>query len=161
LHKGNFFDVVLCALVETGLSPERLELEVPSGAVLDGNPATQLLAMRQLKNLGVSIVLDDCGMGYSAASFLQGFPFDKIKIDRSIVQGCTTRRDCAAAVASAIALANGLDIATVAKGVESWEQFESLRATGVDFAQGYLFGRPVPCSEVDFDMTISAAQHVA
>ncbi|WP_245502293.1 bifunctional diguanylate cyclase/phosphodiesterase [Bradyrhizobium betae] len=161
LHKGNFFDVVLCALVETGLSPERLELEVPSGAVLDGNPAAQLLAMRQLKNLGVSIVLDDCGMGYSAASFLQGFPFDKIKIDRSIVQGCTTRRDCAAAVASAIALANGLDIATVAKGVESREQFESLRATGVDFAQGYLFGRPVPCSDVDFDMTISAAQHVA
>jgi diguanylate cyclase (GGDEF)-like protein len=161
LHKGNFFDVVLCALVETGLSPERLELEVPSGAVLDGNPATQLLAMRQLKNLGVSIVLDDCGMGYSAASFLQGFPFDKIKIDRSIVQGCTTRRDCAAAVASAIALANGLDIATVAKGVESREQFESLRATGVDFAQGYLFGRPVPCSDVDFDLTISAAQHVA
>lgn len=161
LHRGDFFDVVLCALVETGLSPERLELEVPSGAVLAGNPAAQLLTMRQLKNLGVSIVLDDCGMGYSAAGFLQGFPFDKLKIDRSIVQGCTTRRDCAAAVASAIALANGLDIATAAKGVESWEQFESLLATGVDFVQGYLFGRPVPCSDVDFDMTISAEQHVA
>ncbi|WP_246776339.1 PAS-domain containing protein [Bradyrhizobium sp. CCBAU 53351] len=161
LLKGDFFDVVLCALVETGLSPERLELEVPSGAVLGGNPAAQLLTMRQLKNLGVSIVLDDCGMGYSAASFLQGFPFDKIKIDRSIVHGCTTRRDCAAAVASAIALADGLDIATVAKGVESWEQFESLLATGVDFVQGYLFGRPVPCSDVDFDMTIPAKRHVA
>lgn len=161
LHKGNFFDVVLCALVETGLSPERLELEVPSGAVLGGNPAAQLLTMRQLKNLGVSIVLDDCGMGYSAAGFLQGFPFDKIKIDRPIVQGCTTRRDCAAAVASAVALAKGLDIATVAKGVESREQFESLLAAGVDFVQGYLLGRPVPSCEVDFDMTISAAQNVA
>lgn len=161
LHKGNFFDVVLCALVETGLSPERLELEVSSGAVLGGNPATQLLTMRQLKNLGVSIVLDDCGMGYSAAGFLQGFPFDKIKIDRSIVQGCTTRRDCAAAVASAVALAKGLDIATVAKGVESREQFESLLAAGVDLVQGYLLGRPVPSCEVDFDMTISAAQNVA
>ncbi|WBL76831.1 PAS-domain containing protein [Bradyrhizobium xenonodulans] len=161
LHRGDFFDVVLCALVESGLSPERLELEVNSGAVLDGNPAAQLLTMRQLKNLGVSIVLDDCGMGYSAASFLQGFPFDKIKIDRAIVQGCTARRDCAAAVASAIALANGLDIATVAKGVESRQQFESLVATGVDFVQGYLFGRPVPCSDVDFEMTIPAEQHVA
>lgn len=161
LHKGGFLDVVLCALVETGLLPERLELEVPAGALLDRNLDAQLLTMRQLKNLGVSIVLDDCAMGYSAASFLQGFPFDKIKIDRSVVQGCATRRDCAAAVASAIALANGLDIATVAKGVESREQLETLLAAGVDFVQGYLLGRPVLGPDVDFDMTISAAQHVA
>lgn len=161
LHKGSFLDVVLCVLVETGLPPERLELEVPAAAVLDKNPEAQLLTMRQLKNLGVSIVLDDCAMGYSAASFLQGFPFDKIKIDRSIVQGCATRRDCAAAVASAIALANGLDIATVAKGVENREQLEVMLAAGVDFVQGYLLGRPAPGLEVDFGMTISAAQHVA
>ncbi|MGY8632194.1 PAS-domain containing protein [Bradyrhizobium sp. 14AA] len=160
LHKGNFFDVVLCALVETGLSPERLELEIPSAALLDRNSGAQL-TIRQLKNLGVAIVLDDCGIGYSAANFLQGFPFDKIKIDRSIVQGCATRRDCTAAVASAVALASGLDIRTVAKGVERPEQLDSLLAAGVDYVQGYLLGRPAPCSDIDFDMTISAVQHVA
>jgi diguanylate cyclase (GGDEF)-like protein len=149
-HKGNILDVVLCALVESGLSPERLELEIPDAALIEGNLAAHLLTVRQLKNLGVGVVLDNCGVGYSAASYLQSFPFDRFKIDRAIVQGCATRRDCAAVVASAVALAHGLGIATVAKGVESPAQFEALKAAGVDFAQGYLFGRPVPNSELNF-----------
>jgi EAL domain-containing protein (putative c-di-GMP-specific phosphodiesterase class I) len=107
------------------------------------------------------MVLDNCGAGYSAASYLASFPFDKIKIDRPIVQGFASRRDCTAAVASVLALAHGLDIATTAKGVESSEQFEALLAAGVDFAQGYLFGRPVPDSELDFDSVISLARNVA
>jgi EAL domain-containing protein (putative c-di-GMP-specific phosphodiesterase class I) len=150
-HKSNMLDVVLCTLVESGLSPERLELEIPDAALLDGNLATHLLTVRQLKNLGVGVVLDNCGVGYSAASYLHNFPFDKFKIDREIVQGCATRRDCAAVIASAVALAHGLGITTVAKGVESPAQFEALNAAGVDFAQGYLFGRPVPNSEINFE----------
>ena len=142
--KGNLFEIVLCALVDSGLSPHRLELEIADTTLLERKQAAHLHTIRRLKHLGVSIVLDNCGAGYSAASYLTGFPFDKIKIDKSIGQGFASRKDCAAVVASVIALARGLDIATAAKGVESSEQFEALLTAGVDFAQGYLFGEPVP-----------------
>ena len=85
--KGDLFDLILCALVDSGLSPERLELEIADTSLLQKNQTAHLLTIRQLKNLGVSIVLDNCGAGYSSASYLTGFPFDKIKIDRSIAQG--------------------------------------------------------------------------
>jgi diguanylate cyclase (GGDEF)-like protein len=159
--KGNLFDLVLCALVDSGLSPERLELEIADTSLFENNRAAHLQAIRQLKNLGVSIVLDDCGAGYSSASYLTGFPFDKIKIDRSVTQGLASRRDCAAVVASVLALARGLDIATAAKGVENSEQFEALLSAGVDFAQGYLFGRPVPHSELDLDALVPSTRNVA
>jgi EAL domain-containing protein (putative c-di-GMP-specific phosphodiesterase class I) len=158
---GNLFDLILCALVDSGLSPERLELEIADTSLLEKNQAAHLQTIRQLKNLGVSIVLDNCGAGYSSASYLTGFPFDKIKIDKSLTQGFASRRDCAAAVASVLALAHGLDIATAAKGVESSEQFENVLAAGIDFAQGYLFGRPVPHSELDLDALVSPTRSVA
>jgi EAL domain-containing protein (putative c-di-GMP-specific phosphodiesterase class I) len=160
LSKGNLFDVILRALVESGLSPERLELELAETPLLETNQTAQL-TIRQLKDLGISMVLDNCGAGYSSASYLTGFPFDKIKIDKKFTQGFTSRRDCAAVVASVLALARGLDIATSATGIESREQFESLRAAGVDFVQGYLFGRPVPYCEFDFDAAVTPARHVA
>ena len=158
---GNLFDIVLCALVESGLSPDRLELEIADKELLERNQAAHLLIIRQLKNLGVSIVLDNCGGGYSAASSLTGFPFDKIKIDRSIAQGAAYRRDCSAVVASVLALARGLDIATTAKGVETREQFEALLAAGVDYVQGYLFGHPVPHDEFDLDSITRSMKNVA
>jgi diguanylate cyclase (GGDEF)-like protein len=158
---GNLFDVVLSALVDSGLSPHRLELEIADIALLEAKQAAHLHTVRQLKNLGVSFVLDNCGAGYSAASYLTSFPFDKIKIDRSIGQGFASRRDCAAVVASVLALAHGLDIATAAKGVESREQFEALQAAGVDFVQGYLFGRPVPHCELDLDSVALFTRNVA
>ena len=160
-NKGNLFDVILCALVDSGLSPERLELEIADTSLLEKNQAEHLLTIRQLKNLGVSIALDNCGTGYSSASYLTSFPFDKIKIDKTVTQGLASRRDCAAVVASVLALARGLDITTAAKGVESSEQFEALQAAGVDFAQGYLFGRAVPHSELDLDAAIPLARNVA
>lgn len=159
--KGNLFDVILCALVESGLSPDRLELEIADTAMLEKRQSAHLLTIRQLKNLGVAIVLDNCGAGYSAASYLRSFPFDKIKIDRSIAQGVVSRRDCAAVVDSVIALAHGLDIATVAKGVESREQFEALLTAGVNFAQGNLFGQPVPHCELNLDSAALLTKNVA
>jgi diguanylate cyclase (GGDEF)-like protein len=160
LAKGNLLDIVLCALVESGLSPDRLELEIADTTLLQGDQPTHLLAVRQLKNLGVAIVLDNCGAGYSSASYLTNFPFDKIKIDRPIAQGIA-RRECAAVVASVIALARGLDVTTAAKGVERSDQFEALAAAGVDFVQGYLFGRPVPNAELDLDLSVPQAKDVA
>lgn len=159
--KGNLLDVILCALVESGLSPDRLDLEIADVALLDKNQAAHLHTVRQLKNLGISIVLDNCGAGYSAASYLASFPFDKIKIDKPITQGAASRRDCRAVVASVLALAHGLDVTTTAKGVESCEQFEALQAAGVDSAQGYLFGKPVPNSELDLDSVFLLTKNVA
>ncbi|MDO8399768.1 MAG: PAS-domain containing protein [Bradyrhizobium sp.] len=159
--KGNLFDLILCALVDSGLSPERLELEISDVSLLQQDQAAHLQTIRQVKNLGVSVVLDDCGAGYSSASYLTSFPFDKIKIDKSVTQGFASRRDCAAIVASVLALARGLDIATAAKGIETSAQFEALQAAGVDFGQGYLFGRPVPHAELDLDAVISLARNVA
>jgi diguanylate cyclase (GGDEF)-like protein len=142
-NKGNLFEVVLCALVESGLSPDRLELEITESALLD-RQAAHLQTIRQLKNLGITVALDDFGTGYSSASYLTKFPFDRIKIDKSFTQGATERRDCAAVIASVLALARGLDIAVTAEGVETERQFQFLRNAGVECAQGRLFGKPVP-----------------
>jgi EAL domain-containing protein (putative c-di-GMP-specific phosphodiesterase class I) len=146
--KGNLFDVILCTLVETGLAPERLELEVTETALLE-NQEAHLTTIRQLKNLGISVALDDFGTGYSSVSYLTAFPFDKIKIDKSFTQGVLSRRDCKAVVASTLALAHGLGTVTTAEGVETEEQLEYMRAAGVDLVQGYLFGRPVPIAQLD------------
>ena len=161
LGEGNLSEIALSALVESSLSPDRLELEIADTALMHGSQPAYLLAIRQLKNLGISIILDNCGAGYLSAGYLTSFPFDKIKIDRPITQGAATRRECAAVVASVLALARGLDIATAAKGVERNEQFEALAAAGVDFVQGYLFGRPVPNAELDFDVSCSPRRDVA
>jgi diguanylate cyclase (GGDEF)-like protein len=159
--KGNLLDVILSALADSGLSPDRLELEIADVGLLEAEQARHLPTIQQLNKLGVSIVLDGCGVGHTAVGYLTSFPFDKIKIDRPLAQGFASRRDHGAVVASVVALAHGLGIATAAKGVESPEQFDALLAVGVDFAQGYLFGRPVPHCELDLDAVIPATRNVA
>jgi diguanylate cyclase (GGDEF)-like protein/PAS domain S-box-containing protein len=146
--KGNLFDVILCALVESGLPPERLELEITESVLLEGD-ADLPNVIRQLKNIGVSVALDDFGTGYSSLKYLTVFQFDKIKIDKSFTQNMTKRAECAAIVSSVLTLAYGLSIATTAEGVETQEQLKLLRIAGVHSVQGYLFGRPCPLSELD------------
>ena len=146
---GTLFDVILCALVESGLPPERLELEITESLLLQ-DKESNVLVIQQLKNIGITIVLDDFGTGYASLSYLLSFPFDKIKIDKSFTQGLLTRADCMAVVASILTLARGLEIAVTAEGVETNPQFELLRAQGVDYVQGYLCGRPRPLAELDF-----------
>jgi EAL domain-containing protein (putative c-di-GMP-specific phosphodiesterase class I) len=99
----------------------------------------------------VSIALDDFGTGYSSLNNLTIFPFDQIKIDRSFVSKMTKSPACAAVIATVIALGRCLDIQTAAKGVESKQEFNSLRDSGISFVQGYLFGSPRPASELQFD----------
>jgi diguanylate cyclase (GGDEF)-like protein len=146
--KGNLFEVILETLVSTGLPPERLELEITETSLLE-NQEAHLTTIRQLKNLGLSIALDDFGTGFSSINYLTIFPFDKIKIDKSFTKGVLSRGECKAVVASALALAQGLGIVTTVEGVETEEQFEYMRAAGVELAQGYLFGKPVPLAEFD------------
>ena len=147
--KGNLFEIILCALVESGLEPERLELEITETSPLE-NQEAHLATIRQLKNLGITLALDDFGTGYSSVTYLTNFPFDKIKIDRTFTHGVLERRDYAAVVSSVLTLAKGLDKVTTVEGIETEQQFEYMRQAGVDLAQGYLFSPAVPASELDF-----------
>jgi len=148
--KGNLLDVIICTLVESGLPPERLELEITESVLIESH-LDILSVIRQLKNLGISIALDDFGTGYSSLSYLTMFPFDKIKIDRSFIQNLGKRPESKAIISSVLALGRGLDIAITAEGVETQEQFELLSSLGVDSIQGYLFGFPCPLSQLSFD----------
>jgi diguanylate cyclase (GGDEF)-like protein/PAS domain S-box-containing protein len=150
-QKPNLADVVMLALVESGLGPERLELEITETALIE-SAAECLPALRQFKSLGITIVLDDFGTGYSSLSQLAMFPFDKIKIDKSFTQNMTKRSECAAIISATLTLAQSLGIATTAEGVETVDQYRLLRLAGVTSLQGYLFKRPVPAQEIDFNV---------
>ena len=158
--KANLVEVVFSALMKSGLSPERLELEITETALLDSQ-AEYLQILRQLKNMGITVVLDDFGTGYSSAAYLTQFPFDKIKIDKTFVEGMSRRRECVAVIASILALARGLDIAVTAEGVETPEQLRKLRSEGVNYAQGFLIGHPVPLADFLAEDWIRPAQSVA
>jgi diguanylate cyclase (GGDEF)-like protein len=149
--QADLVDVIICALVESGLAPRRLEIEITEMIVLANDPEFWAM-LHQLKSLGVSIALDDFGTGYSSLSYLTMFPFDKLKIDQSFVKDMALHSGHAAIVVSTIAAARGMDMSTTAEGVETTEQRDLLRAGGVNFMQGYLFGRPVPASALDFGL---------
>ncbi len=134
-------------LAETGLAAERLELEITeSGIIADQQHALGII--RQLKSFGVKIAMDDYGTGYSSLSTLQLFPFDKIKIDRAFIDNVAENRQSAAIVRSTLILAQSLDIPVLAEGVESADHLKFLQEEGCDQVQGYLYGRPVPLSQL-------------
>jgi len=143
----------MCVLVETGLPPERLELEVTETALIEYG-AECLALLRKLKNMGITVALDDFGTGYSSLNQLTMFPFDKIKIDKSFTKNLTTRADCAAIVAAVLALAQSLDIQTTAEGVEKDEQLRILRLAGVSTVQGFFIQPPCPASELNFETPV-------
>jgi len=147
---GDLLSVLKSALDDTGLAPERLELEITETVLLQNN-AENLDILREIKNLGVAIVLDDFGTGYSSMTYLQIFPFDRIKIDQTFVQNIMHHAADAAIVCAIAGLGRNLGIATVAEGVETEEQLIAVRAAGCQSAQGYLLSRPVPASELIFD----------
>ncbi len=150
--KGNLLDVILCILVDSGLAPQRLELEITE-SVLFENEGTNVAMMHQLKNLGISIALDDFGTGYSSLSYLTMFPFDKIKIDKSFTMNMTRNPASAAIIAAVLSLGRSLGVATTAEGVETRQEFRALSASGVNYIQGYFFSRPCPAAELDFAKT--------
>jgi diguanylate cyclase (GGDEF)-like protein/PAS domain S-box-containing protein len=154
-RKTDLADAVMTALAEAGLPPERLEVEITETALIE-SAAECLPALHRFKNAGIAIALDDFGTGYSSLSQLTMFPFDKIKIDKSFTQNLTKRAECAAIISAALTLAQNLDIATTAEGVETNDQYKLLRLAGVTSLQGYLFQRPCPVSEIDFDVTYGA-----
>ena len=128
--------------------PHRLELEVTETLLL-GNSEAIMKELQTLKAMGVAIVMDDFGTGYSSLSYLWRFPFDKIKIDRSFMQGFEgTSRDAKTVVKTIIALGRELHMRVTVEGVETATQAAFLDEVDGDQAQGFFFGRPVPASDV-------------
>jgi diguanylate cyclase (GGDEF)-like protein/PAS domain S-box-containing protein len=140
---GDLTKLVHSILLETGLGANRLALEITEGMLIRDS-ARALTVLRQLKALGVRIVMDDFGKGYSSLSYLQLFPFDKIKIDRAFVHNVCQNRQSAAIVRAVLGLGQAFDLPVLAEGVETEEERDFLRAAGCDEMQGYLIGRPGP-----------------
>jgi diguanylate cyclase (GGDEF)-like protein len=140
--------IVASALKETGLAPCRLELEITETLLL-GNSDAVMAELLSLKAMGIAIVMDDFGTGYSSLSYLWRFPFDKIKIDRSFMQGFDAAgRDAETVVKTIIALGRELDMRVTVEGVETAKQAAFLDGADADQVQGFFFGRPVVASEV-------------
>jgi diguanylate cyclase (GGDEF)-like protein/PAS domain S-box-containing protein len=145
-HKNLWLEIG-AALTESGLAPDRLELEVTETLLLQDDESNIEL-MRALRKIGVRISMDDFGTGYSSLGYLRRFPFDKIKIDQSLIRDLPDGAGGDAIVAAIIALAHSLGMSVTAEGVETQAQLELLRNNECAEFQGYLFSRPVPATEV-------------
>ena len=147
-HRGALHETILRALADSGLAPNRLEVEITESVFLEGGETT-LRLLHALRGLGVRVALDDFGTGYSSLSYLQSFPFDKLKIDRSFIQNLLTRDGAIAIVHAITELANALGIETTAEGVEETAQLMELRAHGCSSVQGFLFAEPMTVTDVE------------
>jgi diguanylate cyclase (GGDEF)-like protein/PAS domain S-box-containing protein len=145
-RNGDLPGLVHSVLLETGLAPSRLELEITEGVLID-DFARAVSTLRRLKALGVCIAMDDFGTGYSSLSYLQSFPFDKIKIDKSFISNLGHNNQSATIVRAVIGLARGLQLPVLAEGVETKEQLAFLAKESCDEIQGYLIGRPLPIQD--------------
>lgn len=141
LSQASLPESVAQTLLETGLAPRRLELEITETAIIADKPRA-LHILRKLKAMGIAIAIDDFGTGYSSLDTLNSFPFDKIKIDKSFVIGSEERPQARAIIRAVLALGHSLGVPVLAEGVETSGHVDLLVAEGCDQVQGYLFGRP-------------------
>ena len=140
-------DEVRAILATTGLAPSQLELEITESVLVDEAEGAGSI-LQELAELGVRLAIDDFGTGYSSLSYLRRFPINTLKIDRSFVAEMESGDDALAIVRSVISLANDLDLAVVAEGVESIGQLTLLAGVGCSRAQGFLFSRPLPAADL-------------
>lgn len=140
---GMILETVTSALAHSGLAPQRLEIEITEGALLENSGAV-LDVLHGLRALGVQIAMDDFGTGYSSLGYLQRFPFDTIKIDQLFIRGIDADDERRAIVRAVSQLASALGMATTAEGVETQAELDCVRAEGCTNVQGYLTGRPQP-----------------
>ena len=145
LHR-NLAESVLQALAQSGLSPHRLELEIAE-SLLQENPNT-LAILHQLRQLGVRIAMDGFGTGHCSLSGLRAFPFDKIKIDKAFIADVDRSEESRAIAQAVIALGTNLGMATVAEGIEEFEQLNRVRSWGCTYGQGFLLGPPMTADNI-------------
>jgi predicted signal transduction protein with EAL and GGDEF domain len=143
-----FVDTVASALEDSGLSASRLELELTESIFLNDSDTTDSV-FRRLKHLGVSLALDDFGTGFSSLSYLRSAPFDKLKVDRSFVDSCTTKdHNSIKIIAAIMGLAEALGMETTVEGVEAFDQLELVCSKGAKYVQGWLYSKAMPAQEL-------------
>jgi diguanylate cyclase (GGDEF)-like protein len=146
LGDAGLVDHVHAALDRSGVDPRRLTLEITESVL--AADADALAVVRRLRGLGISVSIDDFGTGYSSLAHLRRFPVQVLKVDRSFVSGVAEDAGAEAIVRAIVALAHEMGLAVVAEGVETAAQAQTLRAMGVESAQGWLFGRPTAAAAV-------------
>jgi EAL domain-containing protein (putative c-di-GMP-specific phosphodiesterase class I) len=147
-QRRDLLDTVAGVLSETGLPPQYLQLEITEGAAMQDVDLT-LAILRELREAGVQISIDDFGTGHSSLSYLKRFPIDVVKIDQSFVQDLTVDPNDAAIASTIIVMAHALNLKVIAEGVETAEQLAFLRERDCDEMQGFLFSRSAPAPELD------------
>src|SRR6202161_1192234 len=145
--RDDLAETIHAILLETGLSPRRLEVEVTESTVVS-HQARGVHILRKLKAMGISVAMDDFGTGYSSLATLHAFPFDKIKLDQSFVKRLPGDAAAAAIVRTVLALGQSLGMPVLAEGIETKAQWQFLAREGCDKGQGYLFARPVPLAQL-------------
>jgi EAL domain-containing protein (putative c-di-GMP-specific phosphodiesterase class I) len=146
-HDQDFSQTVIRILEETGLSPKYLELEVTESSIIqDERFAAGMLS--RLKSMGINILIDDFGTGFSSLASLKRLPIDALKIDKSFVREATSDPDDAALVMAIITLAHNLRLKVVAEGVETEDQLRFLQLLRCDEIQGYFFSKPLPAERL-------------
>jgi len=148
MRSSNLLPTIVNALAQTGVEPNRLELEITESVLMSDNHSNIDL-LHKIHSIGVRIALDDFGTGYSSLNYLRSFPFDKIKIDRCFVEDVDSREDCRAIIRAVTGLASSLGMVTTAEGVERDDQLQQLRSEGCEQVQGYLFSKAVPANLVE------------
>ena len=156
LGNADVADLVHRVLLETGLSPHRLELEITESTII-GDKERALNTLRRIKAFGVTIAIDDFGTGYSSLETLRAFPFDKIKLDRSFMNEVEASPEAKAIIRAILALGQTLRVPVLAEGVETGSQLAILLEEGCDEAQGYFLGRPVPIESIRIEPETSEA----
>jgi len=138
---------VAAALKSSGLSPDRLQLEITESVLMEDD-AVAMSVLQELRGLGVRLAIDDFGTGYSSLSYLRQYPIDVLKVDKSFIDGIEVEDGALALVRAIITLAHTLNLVTVAEGIERSEQMEHLQALQCDSGQGFFFARPVDAEQI-------------
>lgn len=148
VRDGSIVETVRSALAESGVPPSRLMLEITEGVLID-NPEEMVRRIEDLHALGVRVALDDFGSGYSNLSYLQRFPLDKLKIDRSFVTALGSSANGGVIIQAIVALGRALGLSILVEGVETEQQRVLLRLAGCDEMQGFLFAKPAPAVAIE------------
>jgi len=160
IQQQDMVQMIQRVLIETGLPADGLEIEITEGTIMKDLDAT-VSKLKSLRDMGVSISIDDFGTGYSSLKYLQRFPIQTLKIDRSFIQDLTADPNNAAIVRTIIALADNLSLRVVAEGVETLDQFQQLRSMGCGYIQGYLLCYPMPAENITERLTGVWRTHLA
>jgi EAL domain-containing protein (putative c-di-GMP-specific phosphodiesterase class I) len=145
LVNANLYSDVRTLLQKTQVNPRQLKLELAESMMME-NPEQARLVLAKLKETGIGLALDDFGTGYSSLGYLTQFPFDTIKLDKTLVGNATDKR--AVLLRSVIAMARALELSVIAEGVETDEDVAELAKMGCQFGQSYLFGPPAAADAV-------------